>query len=127
MADLHFKADINASSTNYIVGLSLVEFEEDGVTIIYSPALDLSGYGMDSQEAKESFDEAFKEFFRYTQTKKTFDKVLKELGWKLKGQKHNKRYSPPKNSDLIIKNELFNTIVNKGAYKVRTEPIQFAL
>ena len=43
MSNLHLRADLGFGNGKYHVGLSLVEFEEDNVTIIYSPALDLSG------------------------------------------------------------------------------------
>ncbi len=88
MSKLHVRADLGFENGKYHVGLSLVEFEEDNVTIIYSPALDLSGYGYNHSEAKISFTEALQEFFRYTHNKNTLDKVLKELGWKLKGLKN---------------------------------------
>ena len=79
MAKLHLTADLGFGNGKYHVGLSLVEFEEDNVTIIYSPALDLSGYGYSQPEAKQSFWEALPEFLRYTNNKKTLDKVLKDL------------------------------------------------
>jgi hypothetical protein len=87
MSNLHLRADLGFGNGKYHVGLSLVEFEEDNVTIIYSPALDLSGYGYNHSEAKSSFSEALHEFFRYTSNKNTLDKVLKELGWNVKGSK----------------------------------------
>ncbi len=77
--NLHISADLGFNNNAYHVGLSLVEFMEDNVTIIYSPALDLSGYGKSKIEAKKSFSEALQEFFRYTNNKKTLDKVLKNL------------------------------------------------
>ena len=64
MSNLHLRADLGTNDGKYHVGLSLVEFEEDNVIIIYSPALDLSGYGNSEIEAKNSFSEAFNEFFQ---------------------------------------------------------------
>ena len=87
MSNLHISADLGFGNGKYHVGLSLVEFKEEDVTIIYSPALDLSGYGHSEVEAKNSFSEALQEFFRYTNNKKTLDKVLKKLGWSIKGSK----------------------------------------
>lgn len=51
------------------------------MTIIYSPALDLSGYGNTINEAKESFKIALEEFIRYTLNENTFNDVMKKLGW----------------------------------------------
>ncbi|SRR5680860_922046 len=122
MAKLHLKADVG----KYHVGLSLVEFEEDNVTIIYSPALDLSGYGYSKEEAKESFYEALHEFFRYTSNKRTLDKVLKDLGWAVRGSKKNPKFNPPTDSDLVSSNPLFNEIVNNKSYRVSRENVEFA-
>jgi len=126
MSKLHFKADLSVNDGVYNVGLSLIEFKEEDVTIIYSPALDLSGYGQSEVEAKKSFFEALSEFFRYTNSKKTLDKVLKKLGWSIKGSKRKPKFSPPKDSELVTSNPLYNEIVNEKAYKVSRENIEFA-
>lgn len=126
MSNLHLTADLGVGKGKYHVGLSLVEFEEDDVTIIYSPALDLSGYGYSQPEAKLSFSEALHEFFRYTNNKKTLDKVLTDLGWAVRGSKNKPKFNPPKDSDLISLNPLYNEIVNSKSYKVSRENVEFA-
>jgi len=126
MDKLHLTSDIGLGNGKYHVGLSLVEFEEDNVTIIYSPALDLSGYGYSQPEAKQSFSEALHEFFRYTSNKKTLDKVLKDLGWAIRGSKKKPKFNPPKDSDLVALNPLYNEIVNSKSYKVSREEVEFA-
>ena len=126
MAKLHLTADLGFNHGKYHVGLALVEFEEDNVTIIYSPALDLSGYGYNPEEAKQSFSEALNEFFRYTNNKNSLDQVLKELGWAIKGSKKNPKFNPPKDSDLVSLNPLYNEIVNNKSYKVSREDVEFS-
>jgi len=126
MSNLHISADLGFNNGKYHVGLSLVEFKEEDVTIIYSPALDLSGYGHSKVEAKNSFSEVLNEFFRYTNNKKTLDKALKKLGWSAKGSKKKLKFNPPKDSDLVKSNPLYNEIVNKKNYKVSREDIEFA-
>lgn len=126
MAKLQLTADLGFPHGKYHVGLSLVEFEEENVTIIYSPALDLSGYGYSQEEAKQSFSEALNEFFRYTRNKNTLDQVLKDLGWAIKGSKNKPKFNPPKDSDLVSLNPFFNDIVNNKSYKVSREDIEFA-
>lgn len=126
MSNLHIRADLGFDNGKYHVGLSLIEFQEDDVTIIYSPALDLSGYGYSQEEAKKSFSEALHEFFRYTSTKKTIDKVLKGLGWSIRGSKKKPKFNPPKDSDLVRTNALYNEIVNNKNYKVSREDVEFA-
>jgi len=126
MDKLQLTADLGFSHGKYHVGLSLVEFEEENVTIVYSPALDLSGYGYSQEEAKQSFTEALNEFFRYTNNKNTLDKVLKDLGWAIRGSKKKPKFNPPKDSDLVSLNPLYNDIVNTKSYKVSREDVEFA-
>jgi hypothetical protein len=126
MPTLQFDGKIGFPGGLYRVGLSLIEFKEDDVTIIYSPALNLSGYGYSPDEAKNSFNIALHEFFRYTNNKKTFDKVLKELGWSVKGGKKTPKIEAPLNSDLIAKNPLYNEIINSKNYRVYNEDVEFA-
>ena len=125
MSTLHFNGQIGFPGCIFQVGLSLIEFNENDVTIVYSPALNISGYGYNSDEAKNSFNIALHEFFQYTNNKKTFDKVLIELGWTIKGSKKKPKMEAPLNSDLIAKNPLYNDIINSKNYKVYKEDVEF--
>lgn len=127
MSSLRIKADLGFPDQKFHVDLSLVEFEEDNVTIIYSPALDLTGYGYNHPEARQSFTEALHEFFQYTKNKKTLNEVLEELGWAIQGSKKKPKFSPPKDSDLVITNPTYNEIVNNRNYKVSREEVEFAM
>lgn len=126
MSELQFRGNIGLKDGVFHVGLSLIEFKEDDITIIYSPALNLSGYGYSTEEAKNSFNIALHEFFRYTNNKKTFNEVMKELGWSIKGGKSNPKIKPPLNSDLVANNPLYNEIINSKNYKVYSEDVEFA-
>lgn len=125
MFTLHFNGQIGFPGCIFQVGLSLIELNEYDVTIIYSPALNISGYGYNPDEAKNSFNIALHEFFQYTNNKKTFDKILKELGWTFKGGKKKSKIEAPLNSDLIDKNPLYNEIINSKNYKVYKEDVEF--
>ncbi len=126
MSKIQFEGDIGLNDKVFHVGLSLIEFKENDVIIIYSPALNLSGYGYTVEEAKDSFNIALHEFLRYTTSQNTFDEVLKELGWSIKGGKKNPQIKPPLNSDLIATNPLFNEIVNSKSYRVYNEDVELA-
>lgn len=41
MSNLSFSADAGFVNGTYHVGLSLIEFKEEEITVIYSPAFDL--------------------------------------------------------------------------------------
>ena len=66
------------------------------------------------------------EFFRYTSNKNTLDKVLKDLGWNVKGSKKKPKFNPPKDSELVNLNPMYNEIVNNKSYKVSREDVEFA-
>ena len=127
MSNLHLRANLGINDNKDHIGLSLVEFIEDDITIVYSPALDLSGYGTSEDEAKKSFSEAMDEFFKYTTNKKTLDAVLKGLGWSIKGSKNKPKFNPPKDSDMVTSNSLYNEIVNQKSYKVSRQEVEFSL
>lgn len=127
MSNLQLTAKLEANGENIRIALSLVEFSEDNNVIIYSPALDLSGYGITEEEAKRSFEVALEEFIRYTTTQKTLDTVLRSLGWSIRGPKSKPTYNPPKDSEMIVSNPLYSDIVNNKAYKVSTKEVVFSL
>lgn len=91
------------TSAHYIkVKLLLISFiDENGIYIVYSPHLDLSGYGKNEKEAQESFDINLEEFIDYTIKKKTLSNVLKKLGWQVKKEYHK---LPKKGICLASKN-----------------------
>lgn len=127
MNNLQVRANLGINENKYHIGLSLIEFVEDDVIIVYSPALDLSGYGATEDEAKKSFSEAMDAFFKYTTNKKTLDIVLKELGWSIKGSKKRPKFNPPKDSDMVFSNSLYNEIVNQKSYKVSRQEVEFSI
>lgn len=95
--------------------------EEDDNFIYYSPVFDLSGYGKTEEEAKESFNIAVDEFFKYTMRKKTIDSELKKLGWTK--TRRNVRYQPPVMSDMVKKHPYLSEIMNEHDFKKSSIPI----
>lgn len=97
------------------VKLSLFTFIEDNVHVVYSPALDLYGYGNDEHEARHSFETALGEYVKYTNNKKTIEKDLKKYGWKI--DKQNKILNSPDVVTMLETNESFRNIVNNRPFK----------
>jgi hypothetical protein len=97
--------------------VSLFQFEEDGNTIIYSPAFDLSGYGKNVKEAKQSFAVTIEEFLFYTLKKNTLAKELKRLGWNIKINDVKKRkFKTPDLAELITRNDYLAEILNEKQF-----------
>ncbi len=99
------------------VRLILIHFkDENNIHFIYSPHLDLTGYGRNMIEAKKSFEIALEDFIDYTNKKKTLGKVLSELGWTLKGSaKKPKKILAPSIKTVIGDNEYVSEIFDNYA------------
>lgn len=93
------------------ISLSLIHFtDENGVHFVYSPELELTGYGMDRQEAKESFEVVLQEFIEYATEHKTMEEELARLGWKIKHVGGRIVASKPTFKRLVEKREIMSTI-----------------
>ena len=101
------------------VKLSLIEFEEDGLHFVYSPALDLTGYGKTEAEAKESYNQAIEEFLTYTSHKKTAFEVLERLGWIIK----KKKVSAPSLSELLQNRSYLEEIFTEKQFRKTDENV----
>jgi hypothetical protein len=110
---MNVQAVYNRKNEKHEFNLSLFQFEDDGVTIVYSPALDLSGYGNDDKEARNSFKEALQEFLRYSLNKGTFLKELKRLGWMITKKKSN----APKLENMLSENDYLADIFEHKEFR----------
>ncbi|OFY63063.1 MAG: hypothetical protein A2V64_09480 [Bacteroidetes bacterium RBG_13_43_22] len=97
--------------------LPLIIFEEDNNVITYCPALDLSGYGSNEEEAKKSFEVTLSEYFKYTVNKKTLAEDLKKHGWIIR-KDLKKEPIPPTLENLLQSNDEFSRIFN--TYDIQT-------
>lgn len=84
---------------------------ETNLYFLYSPALDLTGYGETLREAQNSLKYTLDEFIRYTHTKKTIFDELEHLGWYVNRKK--KRVCAPDINDLLKENKTFRTLQSK--------------
>lgn len=121
MAKIQFKGSIKDTRNIHQFELSLFSFIDEGVRIIYSPALDLSGYGKTIAEAKVSFELTLEEFVRYTSNKNSLQKELKRLGWEIK--KKSKPYSAPELSLMLQKNDYLANIFETKDFKKYNETV----
>lgn len=91
------------------VNIGVFQFKEDDNMIVYCPAFDISGYGKNEVDAKQSFEIAIEEFFTYTICKKTLHNELKRLGWDVHKQK---KLKAPDLAWQILKNDYLAEILN---------------
>lgn len=84
-----------ANHGNYIqVQVDVLIFQEHESYVAYCPALELSSYGEDQEDAKKAFDGAMKIFIKDSTKKGTLEKYLLKLGWQLQ-HKPKMVYQPP--------------------------------
>lgn len=88
------KIALQKSRNSVNVNIEVVLFEEDGMWVAYCPALELSSYGDDENDAKQAFEEAMAIFLSETDRKGTLERYLLKLGWQLQ-QKPKPVYNPP--------------------------------
>src|SRR5947208_2340209 len=87
-------------------GLQVI-FSQDGEYVVcYCPALDLSSYGKNHDDAHNAFEEALSIFLEDTIHKGTLEKVLLDLGWFLSKQE----YFPPQLPLNFLKNKISGTV-----------------
>lgn len=125
MDKLHYKNKLSAGASNYMVRLSLIVFKEDLITIIYSPALDLSGYGRSMKEAQYSFETTLEEFLRYTVNKNTFESELIRMGWKTSGKKSRREFKQPFLDELLKSNQYLSDIVRDKEFTRIHQEVSF--
>lgn len=78
-------------------GIITFEGKESGVFIVYSPSLEVTGYGNTKEEAEKSFEFNVSQFCEdlYLLNSKSRDVILTDLGWskvKFKNKNYSKAY-----------------------------------
>ncbi len=63
------------------ISLSTIVFEEDGLFVCLSPALNTSGYGSSREDAIESFKIVVEDFIEDNLRKEKLENALLALGW----------------------------------------------
>ena len=119
--DLAFEGAWKSPDHTVEVNVPLIIFEDGNSHIVYCPALDVSGYGADEDEAKASFETSLSEFILYTTRKKTINNVLTDMGWTIRNK--NKPMVPPPFSKLLSENDNFRNIFDNYPFKKVDEDI----
>lgn len=112
MKTLDYQAEFNNGTD---VRLALLSYIQDDVHVVYSPALDLYGYGNDEIEARASFSVVLEEYISYTAKEATLVEDLKRLGWEINLQSHT--ISMPGWINLLQDNAHLNDVVTNRSFK----------
>lgn len=111
----NFKGLFKSSDGEIIqTSLFVVQFKDnDGITVLYAPALEVYGTGYTTDQAKQSFEIGLKEFIRYTKNKGTLYDELIRMGWQIKSNRKKKELINPGIQELLKKNKDLSMIMNK--------------
>lgn len=105
--------------------LLLISFkDENNIYFVYSPHLDLTGYGHTQDEAKKSFKIALDDFMEYTIEMDTLPKVLSKLGWKFESNT-KKRFVLPSITEVFTKNKEVVRILDNYTGKFEQKKVDF--
>lgn len=122
MSNTRFKGRITKGTKTVNVNLDIIEYQEDGTYIAFSPALDLTGYGTTLKEARESWETVLEEYFRYTLNKKTLHQDLVKRGWKVQNKKTH--FTPPTFSWIVQNHKEVKDIYDNHAFRKRSTNVQ---
>ncbi len=120
MSQYIFEGKYEKSAGEIKVKLFLIHFiDENGIHLIFSPHLDITGYGNTIEDARSSFEIVLEDFVDYTLKEKTLGKVLSNLGWKIDEiHKNPRRLLAPSITSVIKDNQYVSDIFDK--YQVNT-------
>ncbi|RLD35556.1 MAG: hypothetical protein DRI73_02390 [Bacteroidetes bacterium] len=74
---------IERDKNSIIVNLEIHFFKEGDYVVAYCPALELSSFGDDEEEAKEAFEEVLNIYMEETDNRRSLERNLLSLGWTL--------------------------------------------
>ena len=111
----HVNVDFKNSTSKVSANIILICFKEQDNYIVYSPHLEVTGYGKTEDEAMTSFNYCLGTFLDYTVNKKTLHDELVSLGWELKkgSAKNPKKVNAPSFGDLVKNNALLEELLSK--------------
>ena len=88
---------IKTTTNNKVeVNVEVALIKEGDYIVAYCPALELSSFGINEQDAQEAFEEALEIFFEETNQLGTLENILLDLGWGLR-KLPKIEYQPPVN------------------------------
>lgn len=117
---LIFHGEVSHRQDKLSINLEILLFQDSGVYIAYSPALDISAFGETEDAAKDEFGKTMKAHLEYCLSKNTLFDDLRAHGWKVKSKK---RVQAPSQDYLMEMNDTYKEIKNNRDYRTINEKI----
>ena len=106
---------IDFDTTTIRVRLDVFSYKEDGVQMMYAPALDLCGYGTTVEEAKNSFEVVVSEYLRFGLENGTLESDLRSHGWKPRSEMQE--FESPDILSIVRSNKQLQNVMRKEGYR----------
>lgn len=119
---LVFSGQFTTGGSTIRAKLEMYMFQEDGAYIVYCPALDLSAYGENEEDARKAFEQTFEMHFTYCINKRSLYDDLKKHGWTIKSKKQ-KKIKAPSFDKMLQTNDAFRDIARNKDYVKYSEEI----
>lgn len=107
---------IDIDSTTIRVLLDVFSYKDNGVQMMYAPALDLCGYGSTVEEAKQSFKVVVSEYLRYGLENNTLEDDLHSHGWKPSSEMQE--FESPDILSIVKRNKQLQSVMRKDYRKI---------
>lgn len=125
--DIHsFKAEYHSGGVECNFNLGVYIFKEGDFYISYCPALDISGYGLNEEEAKESFGEVMRQYITYCVEHGTLAEDLRKHGWKVKSDGDG-LFKSPDTESMLKRNPDFKDLLDNKEYSRYIEDVPIPL
>lgn len=123
MKKLNINGFVDIEREGVKFSLDIYIFKEGELTYSYCPSLDITGYGEDSEQAKEEMEYQLKEYFHYTLRENTLRLDLINHGWT---ENDNERFTAPSLSYLMRRYPDFKDLIENREYYKYSQPVGVA-
>ena len=104
--------------------LDIYIYTNDGFKIVYSPALDLMGYGKTVKDAQKSFEVVISDFFESSLKRGTLDEYLISKKWVRESK--TEEFVSPQVVSLVKSNNQFQEILSSNRFSKKTIPYNYS-
>ena len=104
--------------------LDIYIYTNDGFKIVYSPALDLMGYGKTVKDAQKSFEVVISDFFESSLKRGTLDEYLISTKWVRESK--TEEFVSPQVVSLVKSNNQFQEILSSNRFSKKTIPYNYS-
>ena len=105
---LYDKQFIKMTVSGFDVSLLSFAFQDGNYTVVFAPAIQVSGYGLDLSEADKSFEINLEIFLQETVEKNSLSLILEKSGWIKRYEAELEQFKPPAKPVVLADQHIFS-------------------